>query len=115
MGRFARWLRREREEVGVGEEGVVYLVGGKLSYVDTCLFDAVQAVEEVGFFTAEDITLCEPSNASRTSGYPSLSSAPAWGFSGFSPAGCARLCLGRGWLAAGAPASRASSKKIYFI
>ena len=52
MCHFERWLRKERGDSA--ENKVVFLVGGRLSYVDICLFDVIQAIEEVGWFAAED-------------------------------------------------------------
>lgn len=57
MANYERMLRvnlKSQESINHAAPAVTFLVGDKLSYVDICLYDLVQAIEEVGFFSEGD-------------------------------------------------------------
>ena len=57
MPNYERMLRvnlKSQESINHAAPAVTFLVGDKLSYVDICLYDLVQAIEEVGFFSEGD-------------------------------------------------------------
>jgi len=57
MDTYERWLRGANREFSEGEKDplqVAFLAGGALSFADICLFDCIQAIEEVGYFSPED-------------------------------------------------------------
>ena len=68
MSTFERWLRTRTAQPHANanaesDDAVTFLAGDALSFADVCLYDCVQAVEEVGYFTPDD----------RTTLYPKLS------------------------------------------
>ncbi len=54
MGTYERWLRVKASGAAPSAAAPTFLAGDALSFADVCLFDCLEAVEGVGFFSRDD-------------------------------------------------------------